>query len=82
MEPTLTGGDYIIASRYYCRLKKGDLVVVNHPIYNRIVKRIACISSKNQLQLQGDNPLSISREKIGWIAPSSIYGKVILQVKK
>lgn len=82
MMPSLAGGDYVIASRYFRRLKKGDLVIVDHPHYKRIVKRIHTMSENHKLLLSGENAQSISCEKMGWVSTSTVYGKVIFSIKK
>ncbi len=81
MAPKLTDGDFVIASQLYFTLNVGDLVVVEHPIYQRIIKRVAAIENNN-LQLTGENNASVSTASMGWLATTSVKGKVFYSVRK
>ena len=82
MLPALTGGDFVIATRFYRHIKLNDLLVINHPSYGRIIKRVAKISNKKNIYVTGDNSESISSEQIGSIAKSQIQGKVLFSIKQ
>lgn len=82
MSPTLNHGDFILACRFFS-LKVNDVIVVDHPIYNRIIKRIDQINPQQKIWLKGDNSTeSVSSEQMGWIDPSAVKGKVIYCIKK
>jgi len=82
MAPHFLPDAFVISiSRRLTRLKVGDVVVANHPRYKRIIKRIAAIDPQGRVQLSGDNPASTSQEKLGWLLPSQIIGRVIYQIK-
>lgn len=81
MEPCLSDGDFVLISRWILNLKVGNIVVFTHPHYARMIKQIKAIDSAGNLLLQGCNPASISPEKMGWIKPSDLEGKVIFQVR-
>ena len=78
LSPTLEEGDYVLTCRGYCTPKVNDLVVVNHPVYQRVIKRVVAISPEKALRLSGDNSRSVSSEQMGWIGERWILGKVLL----
>ncbi|PID43432.1 MAG: hypothetical protein CSB48_05030 [Proteobacteria bacterium] len=81
MSPSFRHGDYILACRWpRWLLKPGDVIVLTHPVYGNIIKRIDAIDEQ-QLTLVGDNPLSISSEKIGSIGKQIKIWKVIKHIK-
>ena len=82
MLPTLASGDFVIASQLFFSLRPGDLVVVHHPSYRRIVKRISRVSKDKQLWLVGDHASSVLPEEMGWIDAKKVHAKVLLTVKK
>lgn len=81
MEPVLASGDFVLASRLYRSINVGDLVVVDHPCYKRIVKRVKNIEGE-RLTLIGENQASVSSEKMGWVMSPDVLGKVIFTVAK
>lgn len=82
MLPTIAGGDFVIARRYFFTPKLNDIVVVDHPIYGRIVKRIEKIAANHTVWLRGENDDSVKPEQMGWISPDAIKGKVIYTVSQ
>ncbi len=78
----MANGDFVIVSRYFWRLSQGDLVVVNHPVYQRIIKRIQYMDSHQRLWLSGNNSASLSSEKMGWVEKSWVEGKVLKAITK
>ena len=78
MLPTLSHRDFVIAMRWPgMTIKVGDLVVVNHPKYKRIIKRISKMSITGNFMLRGDSPNSTPEEAIGWIKKSWLNAKVV-----
>lgn len=82
MFPTLSAGDFVCVWRRLKRIDVGDLVVCDHPEYKRMIKRVAAIDLDGRYLLEGDNPTSLSSEKMGWFSLDSLYGKVIFKIKK
>lgn len=82
MEPTLAAGDFVLASRWLYYLSIGDYIVVEHPKYQRIIKRIVTICPKQGLWLSGDNPKSLTSEQMGWLDKRCVVAKVIKQIKR
>ena len=82
MLPVLSGGDFIIISKLYFRLKVGDFVVVDHPVYELIVKKVFKISVNKQYLLSGEDQSSLKPEQMGWLNKAQIKGKVICKIRK
>ncbi|PCJ32717.1 MAG: peptidase S24 [Gammaproteobacteria bacterium] len=82
MSPRLSGGDFVVASRFYITLSEGDIVVVQHPVYGRIIKRVKHIGESGRFLLTGENEQSLSSEQMGWLARSTIKAKVLFSGRK
>ncbi|MBX3230501.1 MAG: S24/S26 family peptidase [Labilithrix sp.] len=80
MAPTLVDGDFVVVIDRPCRI--GDVVVVMHPQYGRIVKRVAARDGSGRIALEGDGALSTSREALGWTSPHDVLGRVCLRVRR
>jgi len=81
MQPFLRSGDYVLASRLYMKIAINDLIVVNHPRYGRIIKRVSNISHTLGVCLSGDNAESVTSEEMGWVDRAQVDAKVILSIK-
>ncbi len=82
MEPTLYSGDFVLTTRLFRRLSVGDLVVCQHPQFGRIIKRIEAIDIDGRYLLKGDNPSSLTPERMGWLERSKMTAKVWLTITK
>lgn len=84
MSPTLRDGDFVVVldRRVTRRYRVGDIVVVAHPTFGRIVKRVAARDSEGRISLAGDSPRSTSREALGWVPERAIVGHVCLHVPR
>ncbi len=82
MTPLLGSGDFVIASRFYFTIRVNDVLVVNHPQYQRIIKRVARICPERGIWLSGDHHESVSSMQMNWVARSYIQGKVIFSIKR
>ncbi|PIE68654.1 MAG: peptidase S24 [Deltaproteobacteria bacterium] len=81
MLPELSGGDYVIATRFFFSLQPHDIIVADHPVYGLLIKRILKVET-NGYRLVGDNPSSLSTETMGIIPRHRIIGKVILCIRR
>ena len=83
MAPTFFQGDYVLCLTWpLFRLTESQVVVVNHPKYKTIIKRIKCskkISNKRGYFLVGDNPQSTSSQELGFVNQEKIAGLVLLK---
>jgi phage repressor protein C with HTH and peptisase S24 domain len=74
MAPTLASGDYMILTKTRS-LRPGFVVLVDHPKYGLIVKRVKGLD-QNQLTLEGDAAGSTSTEAMGRVDLSKVKGRV------
>ena len=63
MRPTLAPGDYLILTKARA-IRAGYVVLVDHPKYGVIVKRVKSVSP-DSLRLQGDSPESTASDNMG-----------------
>ncbi len=82
MLPILAEGDFVITSRLLSKIRPNNIVVVEHPSYGRLIKRVLEVSDDHRLWLCGENTSSLTPEKIGWIHTENIKGKVYFSIKK
>ncbi|MGB0211117.1 S26 family signal peptidase [Algiphilus sp.] len=82
MFPAYPGGDYVLAWRHPLqRFAAGDVVVVDHPSYGRIIKRIAAVDADRRLRLTGDNIAeSTASQLLGDVGSDRIVGRVICRI--
>lgn len=81
MSPTLEPNAYVVCFRWFhAHFKIGDIIVVRHPEYGTIVKRVVETDSGQKFLLAGDNPHSTSSQSLGWIKQDRILGKVIFSI--
>ena len=80
MSPLYEDGEYVLSiSKRFVRLKKGDVVIVQHPFYGLLIKEI-CKQTKEGYSIQGKNPASTASESFGLITPQMILGKVVMKI--
>jgi len=82
MLPSLNSGDFVFANQFYFVVRVNDVVVVNHPYYHRIIKRVARICQIRGFLLCGDHEDSVSSKKMGWVTQPQIEGKVMFSIRK
>jgi nickel-type superoxide dismutase maturation protease len=81
MTPTLYQGDYVLCLTWpLFKSRKSQVVVVNHPRYQKIIKRIKRVSDSRGYWLAGDNPQSTSSQELGFVTQENIVGWVILTI--
>ena len=73
MAPTLAPGDYLILTKART-FRSGFVVLVDHPKYGRIIKRISAVSA-NFVRLEGDSAESTSSSDMGDVSLSHIKGR-------
>ena len=74
MAPTLMPGDYMIVTKARS-LRPGFVILVDHPKYGLIVKRIKSVEDA-QLSLEGDGAESTATEALGLVNLSAVKGRV------
>ena len=78
MAPDLPNGAYALF-RKTRDLREGHTVLVDHPDFGRIVKRIGKIDPAG-VTLQGTDPRSTSSERLGCVPLSAIRGRYWLRL--
>ena len=78
MTPTLAPGDYLLVTKARA-ISAGFVVLVDHPKYGVIVKRIASVSGES-ISLEGDGPESTSTEALGNVTIQAIKGRARLAI--
>ena len=82
MKPALRDGDFVLVCKHR-RPKVTDVVLVSHPEYGLMVKRLIYQDrSDNDMQLAGDNALSISSYHMGKLPSHAIIGIVRICISK
>ena len=84
MQPGFCCGDFVIAyRRLHSVFKQGDVVVVEHAQFGKIIKRIITIENDGTLLLVGDN-LAVSTDTLtlGSIHPTQVLGRVVGNVSR
>ena len=84
MLPNYCPGDYVLAWRHARRsLKIGDVVVVKHPRFGTIIKRIQQVVDPTTFTLSGDNAeASTDSSEIGPIPLDQVAGKVMWRIAR
>lgn len=78
MSPAFQHGDYVASARWpRMPITVGDVVVVSHPHFDTIIKRVYSMNESGDMQLSGDNILSTEKDSIGWCKKEWISGKVL-----
>lgn len=81
MSPNFRHGDFVIGLSWpWTNYRKGDVVVIKHPIYNNIIKRILQVDNLGNIQIAGDNPESTSSIALGVHHSKNIVSKVIYRI--
>lgn len=84
MEPNYCSGDYVFTfRRHESAIQAGDVVVVHHPRFGNIIKRIEHVIEKDVLRfvIAGDNQLiSTDSDTLGLISPKQVLGKVLWRI--
>jgi hypothetical protein len=78
MSPDILDGDFILTFKWFRQIRAGQLVAVDHETYGFIVKRVVKVAQDGQLWLEGTNRNSLTPERIGWVSPRRVLGKVWL----
>ncbi|MEL6725817.1 MAG: S24 family peptidase [Pseudomonadota bacterium] len=80
MRPLLKPGSFAVFKRQ-STYANGDVVLVDHPRFGKIVKRAIDVTPK-KLWLEGAHSDSLSRETMGPVERSCVKGKLVYQIKR
>lgn len=79
MLPVLSPGSFAVFARR-SSYRVGEIVLVVHPLFGRIVKSIARIRD-DEIQLQGLSSLSTSCADMGSLRLDAIQGCLVFQIR-
>lgn len=81
LSPFLMPGDFVLIGRLPRRLfplRPGNIVVMRHPAYGTLIKRIESIADGGEaVFVVGDHPDSIDSRTFGAVRTSSVDGVVL-----
>ena len=82
MAPTLAHGDFVIGWRPSRRrpVRVGDVVVVQHPYYGRMIKRVSACRGDGTLSLKGDNAATVASIDMGAIRRDQVLSRAQLRI--
>ncbi len=64
------------------KVSKGDIVLVDHPDYGRMVKMVAAVTINGRYSLRGANPNSETELPLGAVEGHCIRGTLIWRMTK
>lgn len=79
MMPALAHGDFVVGRRY-ADYNLGNIVLVDHSYYGRVVKCIHQFTDDGRVMLKGKSSMSTSTEDLGLIDRSQIVARVVWRV--
>jgi len=83
--PEYHDGDFVIISKipiYFGCIKPGDVVVFDHPIFGRMIKKISSKNDDGSLTVIGYHSESLDSRQLGKILKSRLIGKVLFSIKR
>lgn len=85
LSPFFLPGDYVLISSLKLltgKIKKGDMIVFQHPEYGRMIKRVTSVDKQSGFSVAGTHPDSLASSVIGRIPPDWVTGKVIWHISR
>jgi signal peptidase I len=85
LSPFFQPGDFILIlkSPFVRRLKMGDIVVFDHPVYGTLVKKVSQVNPlSGEFFVLGAQEESTDSRQFGWAPAAWLRGKVIRHFKK
>jgi len=83
--PKIKPGDFVLIDRLpwlFHRVKTGDVVVFNHPIYGRMIKIVERVDrQRKELWVYGVKEESLDSKALGAVLSNWLIGKVIWHIK-
>ena len=81
MTPALDADDYVVAAPWLNQPRAGQLAVLQHPRYGKIVKR-AVKKDCRGYWFESDHGAGVTETQMGAVAGDQILGRVILTIKQ
>ena len=81
MSPNFERDDFVFSAKWPgMKLSEDNVIVVKHPIYDTIIKRIKFLDRGGCFLLKGDNRESLTSRQMGWLTEQHIVGRVLFKV--
>lgn len=83
MAPVIPPNSFILAAKWLMifPIREGQRLVINHPQYGVIVKKVALVDKNGFIWSKGENKKSVSVEQLGPVDKRQILGRIIWIVK-
>ena len=86
LAPDYREGDFVLVAKIpflLNRLKKGDTVVFNHPVYGTMIKMVESSQAvRGEIFVLGTHQDSVDSRHFGPIRTADLIGKVIWHIRK
>ncbi|MEM1195140.1 MAG: hypothetical protein AAGH57_03465 [Pseudomonadota bacterium] len=79
MKPLLPDGSFALF-RAVKGVKRSDVVLVDHPRFGIIVKKVSAISINGRVGLRGISSASTPSRELGHVAPDRVLGRMTLRI--
>ncbi|MBL0711412.1 MAG: nickel-type superoxide dismutase maturation protease [Colwellia sp.] len=79
MFPRIPQHSYVLSWHWHTfnKIKPNQTILINHPKYGLLIKKVAIIDRNHLIWCKGENPSSISVEKLGPVNKKQIIGRVL-----
>ena len=84
MFPRIPQSSFVLVLQWFAfrKIKPGQTLLINHNRYGFLIKKVALIDKNGLIWCKGENPSSISIEKLGPIGKQNIIGQVLKVMNK
>jgi nickel-type superoxide dismutase maturation protease len=84
--PAIRQGDFVLISKipfWFNRLRVGEVVVFNHPVFGQLIKRIERILDGGRaVFVIGSDEFSVDSRQFGPVSRAYLLGKVIWHIRQ
>lgn len=77
--PKLLDGTFAVFRRRD-KVKRGDVVLLNHPEYGWVIKKVHAVGRTGTISLHGLSDLSAGTQRPGPVASEHLYGRLLFKV--
>lgn len=85
LAPEFQEGDFVLLVKIPFLLRRfqpGQVVVFEHPVHGRLIKRVAHVGGDGRLEVHGSDPYSIDSRSFGFIDPKWVIGRVLWHIRE
>lgn len=79
MEPRLPDGSITLFRRCK-RVKRGDIVLVDHPEFGVVISKVSTVGRMGKVYLRGISRCSASRRRLGGVPMSTVRGILVMRL--